>query len=394
MSKGSKAAGKIRILIKILLPVCLILAAVKGFTYYKSQQVKIERKPPQRHVTVVETMAVAPGNHDTRIYAMGTVLSDRQIILKSQVAGEVVWVSPRFVMGGILKKGETLIRLSASDYTLALDKAQSNLDKALADLEIEKGQQQIAKEELKLISRLSKETVMETALALRKPQLAQARAAVASARSDLGKARLDLERIRIKAPFDALVLEKNVDKGSMASAQGTLATLVDVSQYMVEAQVPLDRLGLLAAREQSGSRAVIRSLSSGNTWQGRVVRTTGKITGQSRMAGVLIQVADPLGLKKGSKHSPLLLDDHVEAVITGSPLEAVYALPRSVVRENNTIWIYDNGRLDIRQVDPVWKEKDRIFVMEGLTPGDRVITSDIPVAVSKMALALPKGERS
>jgi len=126
-----------------------------------------------------------------------------------------------------------------------------------------------------------------------------------------------------------------------------------------------------------------------------VVRTTGTVTGQSRMAGVIIEVADPLGLNQTRKKSGpgLLLDDHVEAVIVGQPLEDVYALPRSLIRENNTLWIYDSGKLDIREVKTVWKERDRVFIRD-LAPGDRVITSDIPVPVQGMALVSAKGDPS
>lgn len=112
------------------------------------------------------------------------------------------------------------------------------------------------------------------------------------------------------------------------------------------------------------------------------------------MAGVIILVQDPLGLKEGTSAPGLLLDDHVEAVITGRALENVYALPRSLIRENSTLWLYDDGRLDIRDAVPVWKEKDRVFIRSGLNPGDRVITSDIPVPVKGMVLALPKGDPS
>ncbi|WDP91453.1 MAG: efflux RND transporter periplasmic adaptor subunit [Desulfobacter sp.] len=398
MTSPNKAAAGLRTLIKVLLPLCFIAGGVAGFDYYKSQKVKIKRNPPVKHVPVVKAMAVSPGTHQTRIHAMGTVSADRQIVLKAQVAGEVVWVSPKFVQGGIIKQGEPLIRLESSDYRLAVDKAKSSLDKALADFEIEKGQQLIAREELKLISKVSPEGVRDTALALRKPQLEQARAAVAGARSEYDMATLNLARTQITIPFDALILEKNVDLGSTAAAQAALATLVDVAQYRVEAQVPLDRLDLLDIHESRGSQAVIRSLYDGHTWAGRVVRTTGKITGQSRMAGVFIRVADPLGLEKspekGEETFALLLGDHVETVIAGRSLDNVYALPRTVIRENNTIWVYEKGRLDIRRAEPVWKEKERVFVRTGLNPGDQVITSDIPVAVRGMALALPKGERS
>ncbi len=406
MSNPSKAARVFRILIKILLPFCFIVIGIAGFQYYKSQKVEIKREAPQKQVTVVEIMTVLPGTHDTLIHAMGTVSADRQIVLKTQVAGEVIWVSSQFKQGGIIQQGETLIRLASADYQLAVDKAQSSLDKALADFEIEKGAQRIAREELRLISQGSPEAVTRTALALRKPQLAQARAAVAGAQSDLKSATLDLERTRIIVPFDALILEKNVDLGSTAGAQAALATLVDIRQYRVEAKVPLDRLNLIDIDESTGSRAMVQSLFSHAQWPGRVVRITGKITEQSRMAGVLIRVEDPLGfnsldtdkatsgLNESVASSPMLLGDCVQAVISGRPMAHVYALPRTVLRENNTIWIYNDHRLDIRQVTPVWKEKERVFIRQGLNPGERIITSDIPVAVRGMDLVLAEGDRS
>lgn len=390
----NNTGSAVRVVVKILLPLCLIFGGFAGFKYYQSKNLKIKRNPPQRHAVIVETRQVSPGTCDTRIHAMGTVSADRQIVLRTQVAGEVVWVSPKFVQGGIIPKGEPLVRLDPSDYELARDKAKSFLDKAQADFEIEKGQQFIAREELRLIAQVSPEGVMDTALALRKPQLEQARANVAGAKSDYEAAGLNLKRTRIRVPFDALILEKNVDLGSMATAQAALATLVDVAQYQVEVQVPLDRLNLLAVDETQGSPARIRSLYAGEGWTGRVVRTTGKITGQGRMAGVIVAVPDPLGIKEDSPGPVLLLDDHVEAVITGRSISNVYALQRSWVRENNTLWIYDDGRLDIRQADPVWKEKDRLFIRSGLEPGDQVITSDIPVPVQGMALARAKGEQS
>ncbi|PIE60915.1 MAG: efflux transporter periplasmic adaptor subunit [Desulfobacterales bacterium] len=406
MFSFSNVSRIFRLLIKILLPVCFIVIGVAGFKYYKSKKVKIERNPPEKHLTVVETMTVVPGTHDTLIHAMGTVSADREIVLNAQVTGEVIWVAPQFNQGGIIKQGEPLIRLAADDYQLAVDKAKSKLDKALADLEIEKGQQRIAREELKLISQMSPDAVTQTTLALRTPQLAQARAAVASAQSDVKSAKLDLKRTRVIAPFDALILEKNVDLGSTVAVQSALATLVDIRQYRVDAKVPLDRLNLIKIHETKGSRAMVHSLFSQGRWPGRVVRMTGKITGQSRMAGVLIRVEDPLGLKRldtdharsgsneSADRSPMLLGDQVQTIISGRPMTDVYALPRTVIRENNTIWIYNDHHLDIRHVVPVWKEKARVFIRTGLNSGDRIITSDIPVAVKGMELVLAEGDPS
>ena len=379
-------------LLKAILPVCLIALGVAGFWHYKFKAVKVKRKPAEKVVPVVDIMKVNPDRIIAKIRAMGTVQPNREVEIKSQVAGTVIQVAPAFVQGGLIRKGQTMVRIDPADYTLAVNKAQSALAQAQADFEIEKGQQQIAKEELKLMATMSVNEIPETSLVLRKPQLEQARAAVASAQSDLDAARLDLERTRITAPFHALVLSKQVDKGAMTAVQGTLATLVDVTRYQVEVQVPLDRLDRIRVHETHGSPVRIRSLYAGREWDGRVVRTTGTVTEQSRMAGVIIQVDDPLGLGPAKGRPAMLLDDHVEAIIEGQAFDNVFSLPRTLVREGSTLWIYNDGRLEIRKVAPVWIENDRVFIRSGLSPGDFVISSDLPTPVSGMALTLASQE--
>jgi RND family efflux transporter MFP subunit len=268
------------------------------------------------------------------------------------------------------------------------------LNKALSDLAIEQGSQLIAQAELKLINEVSKEALTATDLALRKPQLVQANALVESARADLEKARLNLSRTRVRVPFNALILEKQVDSGSLVTAQGTLATLVDVDVYRVEAVVPPDRLVAIRFNETTGSEAVIHSQYSQQTWQGKVARTTGKMTDKSRMAGVIILVVDPLGLKGKTKKSPLLLADQVDVRIMGPRLENVFSLPRSLLRDGNTVWVYRSGVLEIRSVGLAWKEDGVVYVNTGLRPGDAVITSDLPAPVNGMALQQASGDRS
>jgi len=379
-------------LLKIILPVCLIALGVAGFWYYKSKAVKFKRKPAEKTAPVVDIMKVNPDRVTAQISAMGTVRPDRKVEIKSQVAGTVIQVAPEFVQGGLIRKGRTMVRIDPADYTLAVNKAQSLFAQAQADFKIEKGQQQIAKEELKLMAAMSANEIHETSLVLREPQLEQARAAVASAKSDLEAARLDLERTGITSPFHALVLSKQVDKGAMTAVQGTLATLVDVTCYQVEVQVPLDRLDRITVHETHGSSARIRSLYAGREWEGRVVRITGAVTEQSRMAGVIIQVDDPLGLGPAKGRPAMLLNDHVEALIQGQAFDNVFSLPRTLVRENSSLWIYNDGHLEIRKVAPVWIENDRVFIQSGLSPGDLVISSDLSAPVSGMALTLASQE--
>ena len=393
MSVLKKLGSAVRLMVKIVLPVCLILAGMAGWSYFKSKEPKMKRKPPKKQVVVVKTISMKPGNYQISVQVMGTVMPDKEIILKSKVSGEVISISPRFAQGGVMKKGETILNLDDSDYRIEVQKAQSALDKALADLAIEKGSQMIAKEEFKLINEASQVEVKATDLAMRKPQLIQAKASVDSARADLEKAQLNLSRTKVILPFNALVLEEHVNLGSLVTVQGSLATLVDVDTYRVEAQVPPDRLAAFSMGQVSGSDAIIHSQYSNQTWQGKVIRTTGKMTSKSRMAGVIILVPDPMGLKSHGNSPQLLIDDHVDIRIMGDTLENVFLLPRSILRDGNTVWVYHSGVLEIKEVSLAWKEDKVVYVKSGISPGDAVITSDLPVAVNGMALQLASGDR-
>ncbi len=379
---------------KIILPICLILLGLAGWSYFNSSEPKMKRKPPKKQTMIVKTISLKPGDYQSSIHAMGIVIPNREVVLKSKLMGEVVSISPDFLKGAVMEKGEMLLQLDTSDYKIGVQKAQSALDKAISGLAIEKGSQFIAKEELKLINEVSEEEIKATDLALRKPQLMQANALVQSARADLEKAKLNLARTKVFIPFNSLILEKHVNVGSLVNTQGSLAALVDVDTYQVEAQVPLDRLGAIVINKSSPCKAIIHSNYSHHSWQGEVVRTTGKVADKSRMAGVIILVSDPLNLKKQNNNPQLLLGDHVDIQIFGKTIKNVFSIPRSILRDDNTVWVYNAGVLEIKKISLAWKQGKTVYINSGINPGDKVITSDIPVAVNGMTLQLAAGDGS
>lgn len=395
-------------IIKILLPVCFIAAGVFTFNHFKASKEKMNRKPAQKQVITVKTVSLKPGSYPAWINAMGTVAADRQVTLKAKVAGEIVSISPDFSEGSVVKKGQALIQIDDSDYKIDVGKARSALAKAMANLELEKGSQAVARQELELIQQAAGEEMPATDLSLRKPQLMQAKAEVENAQAGLDQALLNLSRTTITAPFNSIVIEKNIDAGSVVASQAALGTLVDIDRYRIAAKVPQDKLGVLAGMSRSAPRAVVQSSYSKHEWAGTMVRTTGQVNDKTRMAEAIILVADPLGLRSdrtapeapGTFLTPengqvqLMLNEYVSIKIEGRTMESVYAVPSSLVRENDTLWIYSSGKLEIRQVSPVWKDDQHIFIEKGIQETDRIIVSDLPYAVNGMELNESSGDRS
>ncbi len=376
------------ILVKLLLPIIILAIGGVALAYFKATAPTFTRKPPQRQVRLVEVQKVDRTAARTYINAMGTVVPSREVTLKSRVSGSVVKSADAFVPGGHITKDSVILTLDQSDHIIDIEKAESSLENAKASLAIEQGSQVIAREELRLLSESSSEEIPETDLILRKPQLKQAMAAVTSAEADLHQARLDLDRTMIKAPFNALIIDRNVNIGTYVSPGETVATIVGTDEYWVEAVVPLDKVNMIDLEHDCGCPVTVTSQSGNGTWEGRVVRVAGKLNETSRMATVIVGVSDPLGYDSKKGGPRLMIDDYVNVEITGRIMSDIIEIPRTALRDGDTVWICSNDSLDIRPVEVVWKSKDKVYIKSGINIGENLVISDLSAPVKGMALKI------
>jgi RND family efflux transporter MFP subunit len=371
----------------VIFTLCILIVGAGVFAAVRFIQTR--PKPPQRPPApispLVETMAVQTGPETVVIRVLGTVVPSRQTHVRAEVAGVVRDVADGFMPGATVTAGAPLLRLEAEDFRLDVAARQADLDSAKAALDLELGYQKVARHEWELLQK-DGQAAEDAALALRRPQLAQARAKVRQAETALNQARLDLSRTTVKAPFTALVLEKEVEKGSRVSVTDTLATLVDAREYWIEATIPVDRLPwvTLPAKGRPGSVVRVQSQASGAESQGRILRLRGDLEDQGRLARIIVSLPRPLD----TEPAPILLGEYVRLDIEGRRLDDVTRLPRAALRENDMVWVARNATLDIRPVSVVWRDTRTVLVNEGLAPGELVVTSELATPIQDMPLTL------
>ena len=150
----------------------------------------------------------------------------------------------------------------------------------------------------------------------------------------------------------------------------------------------MDHLGWIQIPGQadgSGSKARI-IYTQGHECTGTVTRLMGDLSTEGRMARILVEVEDPLGLKtKDHARVPLLIGEYVRVEIRGRKLDGVYQIPRTALRDNSSVWmVTENQTLKIRKVRPVWRDADIVLLQDGFSPNERLIVSDLPAAVEGM----------
>lgn len=371
-----------RILIT-LLSITLVLGAVLIARSLVMNAPQAERKRPPKTAALVKTRTLGAADETITLKLTGTVVPAEAIKLQARVAGEVVSMAPNFIDGGRLKKGEAVLRIDPVDYELALADAESKLEQARFAYKTELGRQEVAKHEWELF-KTDDATELEQELALRKPHLAADKAALNAAEAALRKAQINLERTHIRAPFNAIVTKRSVHIGSQAALQTELGALVGTDAYWVKISIPVDRL-----RRVSIPGASVKIVSaSGATRQGTVIKLLGDLEEKGRMARLLVEVKDPQGaLPQNRGKNPLLLGEYIRAEIEGSRLAAVHRIPRLAFRENSTVWIAKDGKLDIRPVEVLWRDTDQVIIGEGIDDGESLILSDLTAPIQAMDVA-------
>jgi len=383
--------------LKILLPVAIVaVAAALAFVLVRTRP-EVEARKPEVIPPLVRVATVEPRDVALDVAAQGSVSPRIETTLVSRVAGQIVEVSPSFVVGGFFRRDEVLVELDRRDYELAIDAARSRVAQAELRLVREEAEAAVAREEWQELGEGEPD-----ALVLREPQLAEARAALAAARADLERSELDLERTRIAAPFEGRLASKRVDLGQYLTPGQAIAGIQATDHAEIRLPVGDDQLAFLDLPlvswngQAPGPEVVLWQQFAGreHRWRGQIVRTEGEFDRRTRMLNLVARVDDPYGLEGASERPPLVVGAFVDAQIAGRVVPGAVVLPRTALRsgEGDRVLVVDGEeRLRWRPVEVVRAEGDSVVLSGGLEAGERVCISPLDYVVDGMKVRTVDG---
>ena len=126
-----------------------------------------------------------------------------------------------------VRRGDLLMEIEATDYAIAVDNAQANLEQARINAA---NKQTEAQRRLKLTDLSTSEEERQSYLSTAQ----QASAAVAQALAALAQAKVNLERTRITSPVDGFVTNLEARIGDYGVTGTRLLTLVDADSFWID----------------------------------------------------------------------------------------------------------------------------------------------------------------
>jgi RND family efflux transporter MFP subunit len=401
------------------------------------------QKPPAervRHVRVIEAteMAVVP-----KAVGYGSVRPARVWNAVAQVSGRIVFVHPDFKKGATLAAGTEIVRISPTDYEIAIRQANANIRSGEAklkeltvtgqntrdSLKIERRSLDLKEQELArtrkllrrgsaaqaavdqkhidLLAQSKKVQDLENSLRLLPTQTIAQEEQIAVYKSQLETAKRNLERTSITMPFDGRIAEAGVEITQYVGVGAALGSADGMQTAEIEAQVPqsrfrklveamvgedTDRRGIAAnitqVFEEFGLHAIVRLRFDDRDveWRGRVARISDTVDPKTRTVGAIVTVDNSYARAIPGQRPPLIKGLFVEVELRTKPIAGRMVVPRAALHAGRLYIVNAKNRLEIRPVQTGLVQGSLAVVSKGLKPGEKVIVSDLNPAIPGMAL--------
>jgi RND family efflux transporter MFP subunit len=379
-------------LLQALLAVVIVGAGVAGAVTFIMLKKPPERKEQDLQAPLVDVVQLRSKDIPMVVQGYGTAKPKVEVDIIPEVAGKVVYIHPKLIVGGLIPANQIILRIDPRDYELAVRQAEAAVADAKVLLETEQAEAEVARTEWK---QLHPDTEPASPLVLRQPQIRKAKALLDSSEAQLATAKLRLERTSLSMSFDVLVTSENVDLGQYVVMGQPLAKGYGTNSVEIEVPLKDSELAWFDVFENSifsngdsnsekGTPAEVKATFAGteHTWKGFVIRTAGQVDKTSRMISVIVEVQEPFDIQNG--RPPLLPGVFAEVLIKGNTLRNAVAVPRDAIREGNQMWIVNGNRLGVRPMKIVRADKNFAYVVSTDLDQAEVVISSLDAVIDGM----------
>ncbi len=396
----------------------LVFAATLVGGAVKERMAEDPKAPPARERVFAVNVVTAEAEDVVPVLeTFGEVQSRRLLELRAAGGGRVVELAEDFEDGGVVTAGQVLVRLDPADAQSAVDRAQSDVEDALAEgrdaarslelagAELEatqlqadlrtrafERQQGLAErgvgtaattEGAELAAAAAQQSVVSRrqAVAQGEARLDQAKTRLARAQIALAEAERRLEDTTLTAPFDGTLSATDVVVGRRVSANERLAELIDPEDLEVSFRLSTAQYARLLDENAKLVRAEMVALLD---ITGVDIEAKGRISRASAAAGegatgrlIFAALSDAGGFKPG---------DFVSVQVQEPLLENVTRLPASAVDARGELLVLDEeNRLEAVQVEVLRRQGDDVLV-RGPILGRQVVEARSPLLGAGIAV--------
>lgn len=360
---------------KILLSVIgllLIVAAVFGAKAIIDSNVK-DTPPVSKSVKNVFVDTVENGTVPIVVPANGRVTALHKLELFSEVQGIFQSSSKDFRPGQRYDKGQVLISINSQEYAASVQSAKSELynriTSIMPDLRLDFPEAFPKWESYLQQFDINKEIPVLPEVDSEKEKYFITGRGIFSAYYGVKNLEERLSKYIITAPFDGVLTEALVTRGTLVRQGQKLGEFIDPSVYELEVAIAKKFSDLL----ETGKEVELTNLDGTESYTGKVSRINARVDQESQTIQVFIAVSGQ-GIKEGM---------FLQAKLNAKAEEDAIEIPRELLVDRSKVFVVRDNVLDLVEVNPVFFGKNTV-VVKGLKNGQKILSTNFSGAYPGM----------
>ena len=321
----------------------------------------------------VQIGAAAKGDIGASMTVVGNLIGQQTVDVVPRTGGRLVTVNVQ--LGDAVRRGQLLAKLEDFEIVEQVKQAEASLEVARATIRQREADLKVAE----LNFDRSKNLYQRQLLAKQALDDAESRYMAAEAQIDLSKAQaqqtsarleelqINLGNTRIVSPVDGFVGKRNVDPGAWVSQNAPIVSVVEISSLRLVANVVEKDLRLV----NTGDPATVEvDAYPGDLFKGQIARVSPVLDPATRTATMEVEIPNRDNRLKPGMYARVLLIIEERKGTTLVPKIAVVDFDGK-----RGVWIPGGeNKVQFRETKLGIEDPERIEVLDGLKPGDRIVT--------------------
>lgn len=365
-----------KVLRRIVIIVLIIAAGAligKFIVSFKKEPEEVAQEDFQRIVSV-DTIKL--NNYTATVEMLGKVVSINKIDIFSEVSG--VLQNGEFDEGNTFKKGDILLQVDAGEFSQSL-KAQkgeliTQVAKLLADIKID-FPNEFSRWELFLNDlSVDKELVKLPKIEDEKFKRFIAGRGILTVYYNIESAEQRLSKYQVRAPFDGVVTESLIKKGSLIRVGQKIGEFLSLGSFEFVSEVSLSDLNYI----KMGTVVKLSSDESKMSWTGKVYKINSKIDPSTQRVKIYVKIQGD-GIKDGM---------YLKGQTQGFEIINAFTIDRQQVN-GNVIYVVKDGVLVEKEITVEYTDEKYAYIT-GVENGELVLVSNLKGLYNGMKVKVVK----
>jgi multidrug efflux pump subunit AcrA (membrane-fusion protein) len=312
--------------------------------------------------------------------ANGNLTAKRRMELYAEVQGVFRSGNKLFKAGQVYNKGETIIRIDASEYAASVQSAKSNLYNQLTSImpDLRLDYPDIFPKWQSYLSGfdMGKSTPILPEMTSEKEKFFITGRGILTTFYNVKNLEQRLAKYRISAPFKGVLTNALVTEGTLIRSGQKLGEFINTDVYELEVSVSKTFSDLLKV----GEEVKLANLNKTKTYTGRVARINGSVDQATQTIKAFIDVKDS-NLREGM---------YLEASLNAREETEAIEIDRNLLLDNDKIFVVRDSLLDVIDVKPVYFS-DKKVVLKEVPDETMILTRPMIGAYSGMLVNVYQG---